>query len=419
MGVDRVYTRGQEGWFGPAAVGLAPRSLTILTILAPLAACTPDPPNPADVPIRIEDSAGVLIVTYEGTPIGETAFRFAAEPHYRHGGNAGDYTFQGIGSGRLLPDGGAVVYDEWNVELVVLGPAGGTYEVLAVEGEGPGDVGHIGAMFALGRDSILVADPNLGRITLFAGGSVARTWALPSMRHIRVKGFSSSGELLLATSWGPSGFEDDWLPGHMARFDMETGALDTVASFDFTPQVPPELEWDPIEASGEVTVAGGRFVQTRSDRAEVTWRLADGTATQIVRWRAEPTLLTEGWLEPIEAAHRMEIEMHNRGLSDARIAEITRQNMAAYHASIGRSMPLFGSPFADGEGRVWLPSYRPGGERKSVPPYTVIGVDGGWVGTVEAPAGFRVLDVRDGVVLGVEVDEVGVEGVVMYELISG
>ena len=111
--------------------------------------------------------------------------------------------------------------------------------------------------------------------------------------------------------------------------------------------------------------------------------------------------------------------MHNRGLSDARIAEITRQNMAAYHASIGRSMPLFGSPFADGDGRVWLPSYRPGGERMSVPPYTVIGVDGGWVGTVEAPAGFRVLDVRDGVVLGVEVDEVGVEGVVMYELISG
>ena len=91
---------------------MAPRSLTIITILTPFAACADDPPNPADVPIQIEDSAGVRIVTYEGTPTGETAFRFAAEPHYRHGGNAGDYSFQGIGSGRLFPDGGAVVYDE-------------------------------------------------------------------------------------------------------------------------------------------------------------------------------------------------------------------------------------------------------------------------------------------------------------------
>ena len=168
-----------------------------------------------------------------------------------------------------------------------------------------------------------------------------------------------------------------------------------------------------------MTVAGGRFVQTRSDRAEVTWRLADGTATQIVRWRGEPTLLTEDWLEPIEAAHRMEIEMHDRGLSDAVIEEVTETNMVAYRASIGRPMPLFGSPFADDAGRVWLPSYMPGGERKSVPPYAVVGPDGGWLGAVEAPAEFRVLDVRDGVVLGVEVDEVGVEGVVMYELISG
>ena len=204
----------------------------------------------------------------------------------------------------------------------------------------------------------------------------------------------------------------------LARFDMQTGALDTVASFDLMRRIPPRLQWNPIGAVGEVTVATGHFVHTRSDRAEVTWRLPDGTVTQIVRWQAEPALLTEEWLAPIEADHLMEVRMHDPGLSDAQIAEVTRQNMAAYHASIGRPMPLFGSPFADAKGRVWLPSYKPGGERHSVPPYTVIAPDGEWLGTVEAPPGFRVLDVAAGLVLGMEVDEVDVERVVVYEFVA-
>ena len=205
----------------------------------------------------------------------------------------------------------------------------------------------------------------------------------------------------------------------MARFDMETGALDTVASYDFMPRIPPGLQRNPIGAVGEVTVATGHFVHTRSDRAAVTWRLPDGTVTQIVRWQAEPVLLTEEWLEPIEAEHKMSLRMHSPDLSDARIAEIAKGSMAAYHASIGRPMPLFGSPFADAEGRVWLPSYKPGGELHSVAPYTVIAPDGEWLGTVEAPPRFRILDVAGGLVLGAELDEMDVESVVVYELVEG
>ena len=93
--------------------------------------------------------------------------------------------------------------------------------------------------------------------------------------------------------------------------------------------------------------------------------------------------------------------------------------MAAYHAVIGRPMPLFGSPFADAEGRVWLPTYKPGGEHNGKAPYTVIAPDGEWLGTVEVPPRFRILDVAGGLVLGVELDEMDVESVVVYELIGG
>ena len=291
--------------------------------------------------------------------------------------------------------------------------------MLATEGEGPGEVGSVSAIFALGQDSVLVADLNLGRMTLFVGASVARTAGLRLSSGLGVEGIGSSGELLLATYWGPSVFEEEWLPGHMIRFDMETGAPDTVTSYDFKAPIPPGLQRDPIGAAGEVMVAAGQFVYTRSDRAEVTWRLPDGTVTQIVRWQAEPALLTEEWLEPIEAEHLMSVRMHSPGVPDARIAEITRRNMAAYHAGIGRPMPLFGSPFADAEGRIWLPSYKPGGERHSVAPYSVIAPDGEWLGTVEAPPGFRMLNVAGGLVLGVARDEMDVESVVVYELVGG
>ena len=370
-----------------------------------------------DVPVQIEDSAGARIVTYERTPTAPSAFRLSAAPRYRHGANPGDYAIQEVSLGRLLPDGSAVIHERWNVELVVLGQDGATYDVLAAQGEGPGEVDDIHALFVLG-DSILAVDLNRERMTLFAGDSVARTTNVRVPTYLGVKGIGSPGELLLATYWGPSDFDQAWLLGHMVRFGMETGTLDTVASYDFAPRIPPGLEWDWIKTVGEVTVATGQFVHVRTDRAEVTWRLPDGTVTQIVRWPAEPTLLTELLLGPIEAAHRREVHMRGAGTSDAEIAEIIRRNMADYRASIGRPLPLFASPLADDGGRVWLPSYKAGRVLQGAPPYTVIGPDGVWLGTVEAPPGFRLLDVAGGLVLGVELDEMDVESVVVYELVG-
>ena len=169
--------------FGPVVVSfgrLPTRTHVILALLAPATACGGDPSKTGDVPPQTEDSAGVRIVAYEGTPTAEPAFRFPAEPRYRHGATPGDYTFRGINVGRLFPDGSAVVSDEWNSELVVLSPDGTTHEVLARQGEGPGEVMYVYDMFALGQDSVLMADPRLGRVTLFAGRSVARTVDQPA-----------------------------------------------------------------------------------------------------------------------------------------------------------------------------------------------------------------------------------------------
>ena len=371
-------------------------------------------------PVNIEDSAGVRIVEYVRTPVAVAPYVFPAEPRYRHGTKPGDYEFQGINVGRLFPDGSAVVADLGHSEVVVLSPEGTTHEVLARRGEGPGETIYPYSLFVLGQDSVLVPDNRQSRLTLFVGDSVARIAGLPRVGHIGVAGIGSSGELMLINRTpyrSLSDLEEEWLTGHMSLYDTETGALDTVAAYDHWPRVPPGLPWNPIAPVGEVTVVDGQFVYTRSDRPEITWSLPDGTVTQIVRWRAEPTRLTEELLEPVEAFERMVNQVSYPHLSDSGIEEYTREGMSWYHAMIGQPMPLFGAPFADAVGNVWLPSYRLAYPEEGSP-YTVISTDGEWLGTVTAPPRLRILDVAGRLVLGVLRDETDVQSVVVYELVG-
>ena len=381
-------------------------------------ACGGESATPGDVPVQFEDSAGVRIVTYDGVPATVAPFRLTGEPRYHHGGGPGDYAFQFVDAGRLFPDGSAVIAD-WYSEVVVLSADGTTYEVLATRGEGPGEVTFPYAVLVLGQDSVLLPDSRQSRLTLFVGDSVASMVSLPRAAHFGVAGIGSSGELMLWNRF-PSrlwiDIEEEWLAGHMTLFDTETGALDTVASYDHVPRQRSGQERPIILPSGEVTAAAGRFVQTRTDRPEISWRRPDGTVEQIVRWRPGPNLLTEELLEHGEAYNRMLGKMMY-GMSEARLEEVIQADMARYRAMIGQPIPLFGTPFADADGNVWLPSYRPAYPEEGSP-YTVISPDREWLGQVETPPRLRILDVTGGLVLGVLRDEMDVQNVVVSEVVG-
>ena len=387
-----------------------------LPLLAIAAACGSGDAGPTgEIQVQVRDSAGVRIVEYAGKPEVEAPFVLAAEPLYRHGANPGDYEFQFVDAGRLLPDGSAVV--AWYSEVIVLSPDGTTHEVLARAGEGPGEVISPYAVFVLGRDSVLVPDDRQSRLTLFVGDSVARIASLPRAAHFGVAGIGSSGELMMMDRYPHRlwiDIEEEWLAGHMTLFDVETGALDTVASYDHYPRHRSEQPTPIIRPIGEVAVAAGRFVHTRSDRPEITWRLPDGRVSQILRWRPEPNLMAEELLEHGEAYNRM-IGRRHYGVSEARLEEIIQEDMSRYRAMIGQPIPFFGTPFADADGNLWLPSYRPAYPEEGSP-YTVISPDGEWLGQVETPPRFRILDVTGALVLGVLRDDLDIQDVVVYEL---
>lgn len=173
---------------------------------------------------------------------------------------------------------------------------------------------------------------------------------------------------------------------------------------------------NPSHGVGEVAVAGGRFVYARTDRAQITWRLAEGTVHQIVRWQPEQAYLAEEHLQPLEERIRGRLRVANLEAPVERVEEMVREYMAEQAADVGNPLRFFRSPFGDDSGRIWLPSYTPFGPREGDPPYIVVSAEGEWLGTVEGPEGLRILDVAAGRVLAVVADDVGVETVVVYRL---
>lgn len=369
-----------------------------------------------DVGPLVRDSAGVRIVEYAGVPEMEPALALSPEPLYRHGARAGDYAFGLISRGRLFPGGSAALSDDANSEIVLVTPDGAEYSVAATAGEGPGEVGYVLGMFTRGQDSLLVLDRRNSSFSLFVDGSLALTESLSDLQRNTSQwpaGLDGAGQFLTTTSSFRSGFEEEWLQGHMARFDLATGAVDTVASYDFVPGA-----GNPSPGFGSVTIADGDYVYTRSDQPEITRRGPDGTVRLIVRWQAEPEHLTEEHLERYGESLLPLYRFANRDAPIARIEEMVREDVARRAVDLGKPLALFRSPFGDAEGRVWLPSYDIAGPREGSPPYTVFSPEGDWLGKVDAPPGLRILDVAHGRVLGVVKDEMDVESVVVYELIS-
>ncbi len=364
----------------------------------------------------VRDSAGVRIVEYAGPPDETDFLALSSDPIYRHGGRTGEYDFGAIGAGRLFPDGSAALSDHANSEIVLLTPDGAGHRVMARAGDGPGEVGYVRNIFARGQDSLLAVDFGNSRFSLFVFGSHVLTESLVGIRNNTTQwpvGLDGAGNFLTATTSFRPGFEEEWLQGHMARFDPGTGAVDTVAAYDFMPGTQ-----NPSPGIGHVHAVGGEFVYARSDRPEIVWRLSDGAVRQIVRWQAEPERLTEEDLRRLGESMRPRYRLANPDAPIARIEEMVQEYLARRAADLGKPLALFSLPFGDAEGRVWLPSHDVARAREGSPPYALFAPDGEWLGKVDAPPGFRILDVAHGRVLGVVTDAMEVQSIVVHNLVS-
>jgi hypothetical protein len=161
-------------------------------------------------------------------------------------------------------------------------------------------------------------------------------------------------------------------------------------------------------------------VYLRSDVPEITWRAPDGAVEQIVRWSPEPVPVTGTFLARFAEGLRKDLVRVNPGRSEAELAPFIEEQIARLDVPRGAVLPLAQTMSGDDRGRVWLPEYMPTPGFDFYPSrYDVVDADGTWLGPVQMPPRFRLLDVAGGRVLGVQLDELDVEHVVVYELIEG
>lgn len=405
------------------------RSWLIAGTLCAVACGEPPPSSDAETPGTVQvatgpetgpgrDSAGVRIIEWDGEPAATATLRL--EQVFEHGLAPGDYTFGRFGPSSLLSDGRAVVADLINRQIVVVSADGAEVTIVARGGEGPAEVGAIRGLWAAGGDTVWIQDGTNARFTRFVANALDEQWSTqdqPSVSlGLRMVGADPSGAFMLTTSAFSPRFQEAWLPGHMVRFDVQSGVVDTVASYDLAPRMA-QGQTDPFSPFGEVTVAGGRWVQTRSDRARLIWRESDGRVVQILRWNPEPTMPVEqDWLDFV-AGIEANIRRSNPGLTDAVVGQLMQQQAGGFIPRPQQPLPLFFSPVGDQEGRIWLPEYVP--DRQHPTRYRLVGPDGAWLGVVEFPSGTIVLAARGDRVVGRATDELGTQSLVMYRLDVG
>ncbi len=278
-----------------------------------LAACGTDTGDAGETDgMTVEDSAGVRIVEYAGTPSVPT-LTLAENPLYTHGTGPDDYQFASMASAVLYPNGSAAVFDWGNREIILLGSDGTFRKVVARQGDGPGEISQFGAiaLTAGGADALLVEDGWNRRLTLFADGDVATTARLPpgdAVAGLSARGFGDGGRILMASVVSSSApldyraFAEPWRSGHMVIYDLSAQVAETVARYDWIASSSRQSSGH-MDHFGSVGAVGGEFVHGRSDTPQLVWRRADGTARQIMRWEPDRLLTSEETWDPIHRVH--------------------------------------------------------------------------------------------------------------------
>lgn len=354
----------------------------------------------------VTDSAGVRIVVSERPLWGDVLATLDTTPVVRIASDsAGPVSFSFIGAGLLFPDGRLGVTEMATSEFRLFSKDGLHLGSLGRRGRGPGEYQVLSGAFAYGADSLITYDQILRRtiVRAMAGGE-GRVFANPIAGNLSAFGLVNNTQVLL---YDPGTFRRDAKPGlqwdttDVALFDVRDGTGRVIA------RLPSRQRFyeggdsrllSPAHYAFFAATATG-FCWVASDRYDVRCFNGEGKLTQIIRrpieTRAVDATMFQRWVDVSLA----EIRQREGEIGAARSRPL-------FEAAVrGERVPLFQHAFVDRDQRLWL-GQSDWPESLIFPRrWSVFRDDGVWLGEVEVPTGFRVLDSRGDLVLGVWPDE--------------
>ena len=322
-------------------------------------------------------------------------------------------------SGRILPDGGALIGEFSQGSVYRLGPDGGVVESWGRKGQGPDEYQGFDSIILHG-DSVVVSDGRLGRVTIRGpDGGIRTIQRTDGLSLHRVSTVLPDGRLILEPSDGYGGAPLELRP----EWVFETEPVVALTPDGADPQVLAELphlrRWygtrgappGIIRIQGRVGGFDEGFAWARSDRPEVHWYDGSGTLLQVARWDDDPAPLDAAWRDEFlqEMGERMGL-----GAGGGPAAAARRTEMEERLDLHDGPLPWWGEFRVDGSGAVWMGRYA----MPLAPPeqWRVVTREGVVAGWVELPGALVILDATEDRVLAVRLNELEVPAVTMFGL---
>jgi len=174
----------------------------------------------------------------------------------------------------------------------------------------------------------------------------------------------------------------------------------------------------PFPRGGELVVApSGELVGGPNDRFEIRWWDPEGRPTRIVRWPAADRPLTD---DRVESRKREMRAQYERSIDDAeaRRSFLERLDLVFENGKVPDVVPAFSELHLDPVGRLWVSEYLPSPGDGELTRWRVFSAEGRPLGTVETPAGLRILEIGRDRLLGVWKDDLDVPYVREHRIVE-
>jgi hypothetical protein len=379
-------------------------------------ACTAPATNEPLVTTR--DSAGTQIVESAQAAWTTPQWIIAADPTVQIGGTDGQELNQPRDAFRLS-DGRIFVSDEGNQHIAVFSADGVLLQTIGRQGQGPGEFQRIRRLDRFRQDSLMVYDYALHRVSIFSlDGGFGRSFPITSTPNYWAEATFTDSLIFVASPGeseprGNAGIYWDSTWFFLYRGGAE--AIDTLGRFPHA-EVLPRSGSTPrayhLGARAVWAIADGKLLYGRGTSYEIAEYDRRGALVRLIRRPHRPIAVNdsvvERFVESFMAHIRATARVHN---TESDFTLMREGFLAARYAD---QLPPYSAITVDPTGHVWIENYRHFTEPTSE--WAVFSPSGEWLGQVRMPDGLQVLEIGADYILGIAVDNLGVNYVRQYEL---